>query len=98
MLELRSARAPSPGFRAAPCQTWRVSIPSALGAWVSASAAYVAIAVGVLAVLAVLSLAVWRRGDRRLTPLAGLAVTCVVCGIVFGKSRLVGYASSWPAS
>lgn len=58
----------------------------------SVSAAYVALAVGVLAVLAVLSLAVRRRGDRRLTPVAGLAVTCVVCGIVFGENRIVGYA------
>jgi predicted branched-subunit amino acid permease len=57
-----------------------------------ASAAYVAIAVGVLAVLVVLSLVVWRRRDRRVTPLAGLAVTCVVCGIVLGENRIVGYA------
>jgi hypothetical protein len=58
----------------------------------SVSASYVAIAVAALAVLAVLSVVVWRRGDRRLTPLAGLALTCVVCGIVFGEDRMVGYA------
>jgi len=59
----------------------------------SASAAYVAIAVGVLAVLAVLLLAVgWGGGTRRLTPLAGLALACVVCGIVFGQEKAVGYA------
>jgi hypothetical protein len=59
----------------------------------SASAVYVAIAVGVLAVLAILVLVVGRgRGHRRLTPLAGLAMACVVCGIVFGEARLVGYA------
>jgi hypothetical protein len=59
----------------------------------SASAAYVAIVVGVLAVLAVLLLAVGRGGGtRRLTPLAGLSLACVVCGIVFGEDRVVGYA------
>ena len=29
---------------------------------------------------------------RRLTPLAAVALACVVCGIVFGEERLVGYA------
>jgi len=59
----------------------------------SPGAAYVAIAVGVLAVLAVLFLLVGRRGgERRLTPLAGLSLACVVCGIVFGEERVVGYA------
>ncbi|MGB8022523.1 MAG: hypothetical protein WCF04_14930 [Candidatus Nanopelagicales bacterium] len=59
----------------------------------SASAVYVAIAVGVLAVLAILFLVVWRGGgERRLTPLAAFALTCVVCGIVFGEERVVGYA------
>ena len=55
--------------------------------------AYVAIAVGVLAVLAFLLLVVGRGGrERRLTPLAGLGLTCVVCGIVFGEEKVVGYA------
>lgn len=59
----------------------------------SASAAYVAIVIGVLAVLAILLLVVGRGGGtRRLTPLAGLALACVVCGIVFGEERVVGYA------
>jgi hypothetical protein len=59
----------------------------------SAEAAYVAIAVGVLAILAVLLLVVGRGGGtRRLTPLAGLSLACVVCGIVFGEERVVGYA------
>lgn len=58
-----------------------------------ASAAYVAIAVGVLAVLAVLFLVcVAGGGERRLMPLAALSLTCVVCGIVFGQERVVGYA------
>jgi len=59
----------------------------------SPGAAYVAIAVGVLAVLAVLFLVVGRgEGARRLTPLAGLSLACVVCGIVFGQERVVAYA------
>ena len=59
----------------------------------SAGAAYVAIVIGVLAVLAVLLLVMGRgAGTRRLTPLAGVALACVVCGIVFGEQRVVGYA------
>lgn len=59
----------------------------------SASAAYVAVVVGVLAVLAGLFLMVWRGGgERRLTPLAALSLTCVVGGIVFGEQRVVAYA------
>jgi EamA domain-containing membrane protein RarD len=36
----------------------------------------------------------WGRGggQRRLTPLTGLALACVVCGIVFTEERVVGYA------
>jgi hypothetical protein len=54
---------------------------------------YVAVAVVVLAVLAILFLIVGRGGgQRRPTPLAGLAVTCVVCGIVFAEEKVLGYA------
>jgi hypothetical protein len=54
---------------------------------------YVAIGVAVLAVLAILFLVVGRGArQRRLTPLAGLALACVVCGIVFTEERVVGYA------
>jgi len=46
-----------------------------------------------VAALAVLFVAVGRGGGtRRLTPLAGLALACVVCGIVFGQERVAGYA------
>jgi hypothetical protein len=59
----------------------------------SAGAAYVAIAVGALAILAVLLFVVGRgAGTRRLTPLAGLSLACVVCGIVFGEERVLAYA------
>jgi hypothetical protein len=55
--------------------------------------AHVAIVVGVLAVLAFLFLVVGRgAGERRLTPLAGLSLACVVCGIVFGAEKVVGHA------
>ncbi len=58
----------------------------------SDTAAFVAMAVVALGVLALLAVLVWRRGGgQRLTPLAGLALGCVVCGIVFGENRVVGY-------
>jgi hypothetical protein len=59
----------------------------------SDTAAYVAIAVGALAILAVGAVGLWRRGgSTSITPLAGLAFGCVVCGIVFGDDRVVGYS------
>lgn len=58
----------------------------------SDTAAYVAIAVGALAILAIGAVVVLRRdGSTSITPLAGLALGCVVCGIVFGDDRVVGY-------
>ena len=53
---------------------------------------FVLASIVVLALVAVIVLFV--RSDRRenrLTPLAGLALACVVAGIVFGADRLVGY-------
>lgn len=58
----------------------------------SDTTAFIVVTIGVLAVLALLAVVLWRRhGERGLTPLAGLAGTCVVCGIVFGEDRVVGY-------
>jgi len=58
-----------------------------------ASQVFVWVAIGVLAVVAVLVLFVSRgRRENRLTPLAGLAFACVVSGIVFGEDKLVGYS------
>ncbi len=59
----------------------------------SDTTAFIAIAIGALAVLALLAAFVWRRGgQQRMTPLAGVAAACVVCGIVFGEDRVVGYS------
>lgn len=57
-----------------------------------ASQVWVAVAIVVLAVVAVLVFVVG-RGERRnrLTPLAGLALACVVAGIVFGDDGFIGY-------
>jgi hypothetical protein len=58
----------------------------------SDTAAFVAIAVVALGVLALLAILPWHRGgEQRLSPLAGLALGCVVTGIVFGENRVVGY-------
>ena len=58
-----------------------------------ASQAWVLVAVAVLAVVSVLMFAVW-GGERRKRPtrLAGLALGCVVAGIVFGDEGLFRYA------
>ena len=57
-----------------------------------ASQVWVAVAIVVLALVAVLVFAVGRGQRRnRLTPLAGLAFACVVAGIVLGDDRLIGY-------
>jgi O-antigen ligase len=57
------------------------------------SAAYVAISIAVLAIIAVLVFRA-RKGERenRLTPLASLAFGFVLAGIIFGENRLVGYS------
>lgn len=58
-----------------------------------ASQVFVLASIGVLALVAVVVFFVSRgRRENRLTPLAGLAVACVVSGIVFGDDRLVGYS------
>ncbi len=56
-------------------------------------AVFIVIAIGSLVVLALLAVVVWRRGgEQRMTPLSGVAAACVVCGIVFGEDRAVGYS------
>lgn len=48
-----------------------------------------------LAVLAIVALLVFRGGRagtrNRLTPLSGLALGCIVAGIVFGEDRWLAY-------
>lgn len=58
----------------------------------SVSQGYIALSVVVLLVIAVLLVWVGRkRGESRLTPLAGLAFAFVVAGTLFGSSRFIGY-------
>ncbi len=58
----------------------------------SASLTFIAIAIVVLAIVAVLAFWIGRdRAQNRLTPLAGLAFAFIVAGILFGDNRLVGY-------
>jgi heme A synthase len=52
---------------------------------------YIAIAIAVLAIVAVLLFFVSKRKEKRLTPLAGLAFGFVLAGILFGENRFVGY-------
>jgi hypothetical protein len=57
------------------------------------SLAFIAVAIAVLAVVAML---VFARGmgstERRLTPLASLALGFIVISILFGDERLIGYS------
>jgi hypothetical protein len=53
---------------------------------------YIAIAVVVLVVIALLVFAIGKKGaGQRLTPLASFAFALVLAGILFGENRLVGY-------
>jgi hypothetical protein len=53
---------------------------------------YIVVAVLVLAVIATLVFVVRKRGrQKRLTPLAGIALAFVLAGILFGDNWLVGY-------
>jgi hypothetical protein len=53
---------------------------------------YIAIAIVVLAVIAVVMFFVRKERPKKLTPLAGLAFAFIIAGIAFGDSRLVGYS------
>ena len=54
---------------------------------------YIAIAIVVLAVLAVVVARNRKRGEKKeLSKLAGLASAFVLAGLIFGESRLVGYS------
>jgi tellurite resistance protein TehA-like permease len=58
----------------------------------TASQAYIILAIVVLAIVAALVFLVrksWK--DKRLTPLAGLGFGCIVAGMVFGDNRAIGY-------
>jgi hypothetical protein len=55
---------------------------------------YIAITIGVLALIVVALLIFWinkKRPGKRLSVLAGLAFACIVAGVVFSENRLVGY-------
>lgn len=59
----------------------------------SAAQAYILIALLALAVVSLLVLLSGRGGrTRRLSPLAGVALACVVSGVAFGDERFIGYA------
>lgn len=53
---------------------------------------YIAVSIGVLAVIGLLVYLSGRAGnEKRITPLASLAFGFVLAGIVFGEDRVVGY-------
>ena len=56
------------------------------------STAFIAITIVVLALAATLAFLTGRqKAQNRLTPLAGLAFSCIIAGIIFGEDRYVGY-------
>ncbi|MGD1992461.1 MAG: hypothetical protein PVI59_04630 [Anaerolineae bacterium] len=57
------------------------------------SVIYIALSIGVLAVIVVLVFLLGKsRKENRLTPLASLAFAFTMAGIIFGENRLVGYS------
>jgi len=56
------------------------------------SAAFVAVSLAVLAIVAVLVFRTGRRrSENRMTPLAGLAWSFILAAMLFGDDRLIGY-------
>jgi hypothetical protein len=53
---------------------------------------YIAIAIIVLAVIALIVFVYKGKTRKRLTPLASLAFAFVLAGIIFGEDRLIGYS------
>jgi len=55
--------------------------------------AYIAIAIGSLAIIVALMLFTKKaKSETKLSPLAGLAFAFVIAGIFFSESRLIGYS------
>lgn len=53
---------------------------------------YIIIGIVTLAIVAGLLIFIKKmRPESKLSPIAGLALACIISGIVFGESRLVGY-------
>jgi uncharacterized membrane protein len=53
---------------------------------------YIAISIGVLAVVAILVFFAGKNNkEKRLTPLASFAFAFTLAGIVFGENRFIGY-------
>ena len=53
---------------------------------------FIAVSIIVLAIVALLVFIVSKhKRENRLTPLAGLAFSFVLAGIIFGENRLIGY-------
>ena len=54
---------------------------------------YIAVSILALAIVALLVFFVNKnRKENRLTPLASLAFTCTVLGVVFSEDRLIGFS------
>ena len=55
--------------------------------------AYIAIALVVLAIVAVLAVFTWKRGGAQsLSRLAGLSFVFIMGGLIFSENRLIGYS------
>jgi uncharacterized membrane protein len=53
---------------------------------------YIAVSIGILAVIAILVFVVGKnKKEKRLTPLASFAFAFVLAGILFGENRSIGY-------
>ena len=54
---------------------------------------YIAIALIVLAIAAILAVYAWKRGGvKTISRLAGLSFVFIMGGLIFGDSRLIGYS------
>jgi hypothetical protein len=64
-----------------------------IGVKMNSSTIYILVSILALAIVALL-IFVFRgeNNKNKLTPLAGLAFSFIVSGIIFGESRLVGYS------
>ena len=59
----------------------------------NASQIYIIIAIAVLLIIAVLVFFVKKnKKEKRLTPLAGIAFSFILAGIIFSDDRLIGYS------
>jgi len=82
-----------PAIQTSQAEAVRARVGGVKGVLMDASQTWIVASLVVLAVVALLVLRAGKAGrQNRLTPLAALAFSCIVAGLLFGEERWLGYS------